>query len=167
MNYHPVPISRVVVHLASIIGVLIGLMFAFVVAIVFQTSYPDKAPLEFEEGKAAAFVDADDTVVVYLRPFVATRTETVALERSVICRLHGGEAVFDLPQYLRTYQAHERIQQQRVILYPAALPVGTKCIITTDVKWSPVFSMNWHIHKLPPLPFEVVERSAIQHLGIS
>lgn len=158
MTHQPIPIAKVAIHLASLIGVLIGLMFTFVVAVVWQTTYPQSAPLEFETGTATAFVDNDDTVVIYLRPFTANRDAHVALERSVLCQVHGGEAVFDLPQYLREYKAGERVAQQRIILYPAALPIGTECAITTDVKWSPVFSMNWHVKKLNPLPFTVAQK---------
>lgn len=158
MTPSPISITRVAIHLASFIGVLIGLMATFVIAVTFQTMRNDDPPLKFEEGKAVAFVDADDTVVLYLRPFVSIRDESVSLERSVLCEINGGEVVFDVPPYLRTYKAGERVSQQRVILYPASLPIGTHCSITTDVKWSPTFSMNWHIYKLQPLPFVVTTK---------
>jgi hypothetical protein len=158
MSPHPITITRVAIHLASLVGVLVGCMFTFVVAVVFQTMYPSPPPLVFEEGHAVAFSDEDDTVVLYLRPFTATRDENVALERSVICNVHGGEAVFDLPQYLRQYRSGERVAQQRVVLYPAALPVGTQCNLATDVKWSPTFSMNWHVEKLPPIHFAIARK---------
>lgn len=158
MILHPIPVSRLVIHLASFLGVLIGLTFTFALIVVFQTAYETDPPLEFEQGRAVAFSDEDGTVVLYLRPFTAKKSGDVMLERSVDCTFFGGEAVFDIPPFMRYYAKGEHVAKQRVILHTASIPVGTQCRLITEIVWRPLFSMRWHSQSLEPIHFTVAKK---------
>ena len=144
---------------AAVTGFALAALVFFCGLIAFQTLANQPSPLEFEQGRAIAFPEGDDTIIIYQRDIKANNKIRYDLERAVSCEYKGAHYVQDLPPLIREIAAHETKSEKRVLNFPVTLPPGTNCELTTTVLWAPTFSMINHSYVLPPIKFMVEEKS--------
>lgn len=136
-------------------GVALGLMAVFCALISYQTLAELEPPLTFDNGTAIAWPVSGETVISYTRSSRANYSAQSDLMRVVTCDVGGSTQSFDLPAVFREYKAGEAREIVRIVHYPAELPIGTECVMETYVKWSPTFSMSWHLAKMSDIRFTV------------
>lgn len=140
---------------AAVTGFALAALVFFCSLIAYQTAVEQPSPLVFDQGRAIAFPEGDDTIVIYQRNITALANVHYDLERSISCEDKGAYYVQDLPPLIRQIRDGEKRSVKRVINFPVTLPVGTNCELTTTVLWAPKFSMVNHSYVLPPIKFMV------------
>jgi hypothetical protein len=141
--------------LASVSGFVLALVAAFVALVTYQTLAKKEPPLRMETLSSTAYQWKGDTVFVYERRITAAAEVQVLLQRVITCTLDRGIISYDLPAVNRAYKKGEERIVRRLVTYPELLPTGTPCQLSTTVKWSPDFSMNWQLAEMDDINFEV------------
>jgi hypothetical protein len=128
----------------------------FVATMTLQTVSQFEAPLDISDLGVYAYPENDDTVVVYSRNVKAKEHIHFTMQRTLECHLSQGRVMaHDLPPVFREMEQGETKSVNRVVSFPVALPVGTKCFLHSDIRWAPQFSISDHVYHTNDVEFFV------------
>jgi hypothetical protein len=141
---------------AAVIALATTWLTMFLLAVLYQTLVPHTAPLEVHDGYATAWNDSvGGMTVVYNRHVTVTRDVEGDIHREVRCYHSGSVEAYDLPPLSRIFEGGSDLEVSRLAAYPMAQIAGTRCVLTTVLRWYPTLSLKSHRTKLPDIEFTV------------